>query len=399
MNDSSVYTINGDDLIDSTYNYDEFVAIIETVKRNPNKDFEARDFILKNRILKEKTEEDIEFHLFNLENLNVIRIEKQSDYPIRKYRININERNTVAFLKIVDNKFELDVDLSKDEYFELLKDIQSQTKQKYYSNLLEYWERNIGSVILKIERIEYFTKERNKQIEQFESDKNLLKFYNVKNLEKLADDLYFAYRARRKIPLNPNWYFRGISSRNHLEIALESRFKQWYQIQTLNELIERELDTSKNKIVDSDNLMELESGDIRRKSVNIHNSTDNSEQSIPKQLRDIFLNPTDLEPCLDILRQLDITIIDAENCYIGKQKKGIFPIWISVLQKNKPKLIHNYSFMVYKNLLNIDIKGLNLSEDASEFRKTYKSLERYSTDIKVLLSQFSQSGKVGKLTL
>lgn len=119
MNDSSVYTINGDDLIDSTYNYDEFVAILEIVKKNPDKDFTARDFIFKNRILKEKTEEDIEFYLFNLENLNVINIEKQSDYPIRKYRININERNKVAFLKIVDNKFELDVDLSKDGYYEL----------------------------------------------------------------------------------------------------------------------------------------------------------------------------------------------------------------------------------------------------------------------------------------
>jgi hypothetical protein len=118
----------------------------------------------------------------------------------------------------------------------------------------------------------------------------------------------------------------------------------------------------------------------------------------PQTFEELFYNPEHAEPCLSILRELQPPVIDAINNYIGKAK-GVLPLWIKVLQKHNPKpLIKPFKDSVYKDLLNQKIKGLNLSKDASEFRKQYKRVENYKTelDIKTILSQYSQSGKLGK---
>src|SRR5690606_8423881 len=118
----------------------------------------------------------------------------------------------------------------------------------------------------------------------------------------------------------------------------------------------------------------------------------------PQTFESIFHNPQHIEVCLDILRELDPPVIDATNNYIGKAK-GIFPLWIKVLKTYKPKpIIKHFEDKVYKDLLNEKIIGLNLTKDASEFRKTYKRLEnnQVELDIKAILSQFSQDGKLGK---
>ena len=80
--------------------------------------------------------------------------------------------------------------------------------------------------------------------------------------------------------------------------------------------------------------------------------------------------------------------------------KGIFPLWIKVLKEQTPEpLIKHFPNIVYKNLLNQKVKGLNLSKDASEFRKHYKQLENNGVkeDLKRILSQYSHDGKLGKL--
>jgi hypothetical protein len=118
----------------------------------------------------------------------------------------------------------------------------------------------------------------------------------------------------------------------------------------------------------------------------------------PQTFEELFYNPEHAEPCLSILRELQPPVIDAINNYIGKAK-GVLPLWIKVLQKHNPKpLIKPFKDSVYKDLLNQKIKGLNLSKDASEFRKQYKRVENDKTelDIKTILSQYSQSGKLGK---
>lgn len=123
-----------------------------------------------------------------------------------------------------------------------------------------------------------------------------------------------------------------------------------------------------------------------------------TEQETPKTFEELFYNPKHAEPCLKILSELQPPVIDAINNYIGRAK-GVFPLWIKVLKNHKPEpLIKHFKDTVYKNLLNQKVKGLNLTKDASEFRKQYVRLEndKIELDIKTILSQYSQSGKLGK---
>jgi hypothetical protein len=126
-----------------------------------------------------------------------------------------------------------------------------------------------------------------------------------------------------------------------------------------------------------------------------------TEQETPKTFEELFYNPENAEPCLKILRELEFPVIDEINNYIGKAK-GVFPLWVNILKTYKPKpLIKHFKDIVYKDLLNQKIKGLNLTKDASEFRKQYVRLEKskIELDIKAKLSQYSQysqSGKLGK---
>jgi hypothetical protein len=123
-----------------------------------------------------------------------------------------------------------------------------------------------------------------------------------------------------------------------------------------------------------------------------------TEQETPKTFEELFYNPEHAEPCLQILSELQPPVIDAINNYIGKAK-GVFPLWVKVLKNHKPKpLIKQFKDTVYKDLLNQKVKGLNLTKDASEFRKQYVRLEndKIELDIKAILSQYSQSGRLGK---
>jgi hypothetical protein len=123
-----------------------------------------------------------------------------------------------------------------------------------------------------------------------------------------------------------------------------------------------------------------------------------TEQEQPKTFEELFYNPKHAEPCLNVLRELQPPVIDAINNYIGKAK-GVFPLWVKVLKNHKPEpLIKHFKDTIYKDLLNQKVKGLKLTPDASEFRKSYVRLEKnkIELDIKTILSQYSQSGKLGK---
>jgi hypothetical protein len=123
-----------------------------------------------------------------------------------------------------------------------------------------------------------------------------------------------------------------------------------------------------------------------------------TKQEIPKTFEELFYNPENAEPCLKILSDIQPPVIDAINNYIGKAK-GVFPLWVRVLKNHKPEpLIKHFKDDIYKDLLNQKVKGLNLSKDASEFRKEYKRIkkDKIELDIKTILSQYSQRGKLGK---
>jgi hypothetical protein len=120
------------------------------------------------------------------------------------------------------------------------------------------------------------------------------------------------------------------------------------------------------------------------------------EEKIP--FEQLFYNPQHAEVCLDILKQLEKPVLDEDNNYIGTNK-GVFPLWIKILKMNNPKpLIKHQKDLVYKDSLNSKVNGLNLSKDASEFRKNYTRLNTSKIDfeIKVILSEFSQQGRFGK---
>lgn len=122
------------------------------------------------------------------------------------------------------------------------------------------------------------------------------------------------------------------------------------------------------------------------------------EELNPLKFEELFFNPEHAEVCLDILKELQPPVIDATNNYIGKAK-GVFPLWIKVLKNHTPKpIMKHFKDTVYKDLLNSKVNGLKLTKDASEFRKQYKRLEnnKIELDIKAILSQFSQNGKLGK---
>jgi len=122
------------------------------------------------------------------------------------------------------------------------------------------------------------------------------------------------------------------------------------------------------------------------------------DTELPKSIEDIFLKPEYAKPCLDILRELNPAVIDQDNNYIGKNK-GVFPLWIKVLRGYKSyTILKHFKDHIYKEILNKTFSGLNLTKDASEFRKNYSRLNRQGIelDMKTILSQFSQKGRLGK---
>lgn len=118
-------------------------------------------------------------------------------------------------------------------------------------------------------------------------------------------------------------------------------------------------------------------------------------KTVPSTFEELFFVASNAEQCLQILKEIEPAVITDINHYVGSNK-GIFPILMKELERTG--LIRPQKPAVYKDLLNQRITGLNLSKDASEWRKVYKRLETDKTalSIKALISQYSQSGKLGK---
>lgn len=116
-------------------------------------------------------------------------------------------------------------------------------------------------------------------------------------------------------------------------------------------------------------------------------------------IESMFHNPKHAVICLNILKEIPNPVLDSSNNYIGRGKKGVFPLWIKVLRQfEQESLVKPLTDLEYKDILNATIPNLNLTNDASEFRKNYALVERggYELDMKTILSQYSQSGKLGK---
>lgn len=206
----------------------------------------------------------------------------------------------------------------------------------------------------------------NEYLENFDSIKGFLKskgLISPKNKKEFFD-----------------WYFKQIAKRNpklkltdfDLYPKLErSDIIEFTQLLTME--AENELSKVKRKL-------------IREKTIN-----ENKDQ-IPTNFEDIFLKPEMADNYLNVLNDIEPPLIDKTFNYIGNNK-GFFPLWINILKRKEPPIIKYFHDIVYKNLLNQKINGLNLSKDASEFKKNYKRAEEKRREIEVLISQVSLEGK------
>lgn len=139
--------------------------------------------------------------------------------------------------------------------------------------------------------------------------------------------------------------------------------------------------------------MEAESELIKTKrKLNREKTINKNKGQIPTNFQGIFLKPEMADNYLKVLNDIQPPIIDINYNYIGNNK-GFFPLWIDILKRKSPKIIEHFPDIVYKNLLNQKVKGLNLSKDASEFKKHYKRAEKKRWEIGVLISQVSLEGK------
>lgn len=123
-----------------------------------------------------------------------------------------------------------------------------------------------------------------------------------------------------------------------------------------------------------------------------NNSKKTNIEFVPFDL--MFVEPQNANLSLDKLREVYPKLLTDDYTYL-KGVKGIFPMFIDSLRS--AGLIKHYTDMQYKDALNEKIYNLNLTKDASEFRKTYQTVtDSDRTDLKLSLSQISQQGKTGK---
>lgn len=123
-----------------------------------------------------------------------------------------------------------------------------------------------------------------------------------------------------------------------------------------------------------------------------------NELKKPKTFEELFYNTDLVVPCIDILKELEPPLIDAEFNYIGKLK-GAFCVWIDEM-RSQGIIKHFSDRKIFASLIPQKIKRFSIDE--SMFGKPQsRAEEKYKTDIKTLLSQIklsqnSQKGKLGK---
>ena len=240
--ENNSFTLSGNELEHSQKYFDELMAIIELV-RHSDKELSAIDFKLKISIksVKDWDEMAIESNLYFLEKIKLLDIERTNEFP-RKYKIKINEPSVTSFVRMAENKFLLESDFSEKDFLKFIIEIRERVYNNLHDTMIDYWRNTIASKYSSTERKKMLIIERDKQIKQFDSHNNLLKFYDITNLENLSKKLIKAVLYKEKIPFSPHPLIGLINSIKKLEYTLELRFNNWYRIQTLNELIGNEND-------------------------------------------------------------------------------------------------------------------------------------------------------------
>lgn len=113
-----------------------------------------------------------------------------------------------------------------------------------------------------------------------------------------------------------------------------------------------------------------------------------TKQETPKTFEELFYNTDLVDPCIDILKELDPPLIDTDCNYIGKLK-GVFCVWIDEMQRQG--IVKHYSDRkIFASLIPQKIKRFSIDE--SMFGKYQSKAENlYRTDIKTKVSKIKLS--------
>ena len=97
----------------------------------------------------------------------------------------------------------------------------------------------------------------------------------------------------------------------------------------------------------------------------------------PQTLKEIFINDAAYLECMDALKNVNPPIISFDNRYLlGPKQKGAFTAWREVVE-NAGKIKTGITRKDMPKLLNIEIEGLNLGEDAATLYRTYTTQYNY----------------------
>ena len=122
------------------------------------------------------------------------------------------------------------------------------------------------------------------------------------------------------------------------------------------------------------------------------------KENSPASFEDIFNNKEFIQNCIDVLKEVEPPLIDANYTFIGK-RKGAVCVWIDELQR-QGFVKHYTDRKVFSKLIPQKIKRFSIDE--SMFGKPHKMAnDDYRKDFKTLISQIklsqpSQKGKLGK---
>jgi hypothetical protein len=113
-----------------------------------------------------------------------------------------------------------------------------------------------------------------------------------------------------------------------------------------------------------------------------------SEQEQPNTFEELFHDETLVQPCIEILKEVDPPLIDAEGNFIAKLK-GAFCVWVDEMQR-QGIMKHCSDRKLLAALLPQKIKGFSIDE--SMFGRHHQRAEdQYRITIKTMLSRIRLS--------
>jgi len=119
-----------------------------------------------------------------------------------------------------------------------------------------------------------------------------------------------------------------------------------------------------------------------------------SKEKPPEKLDEIFYNPDLIQPCINLLRDVDPPLIGIDNNCIRKNVSA-FCIWIRKMKGFK--IVKPYNDETYTRLLNDKFTDLDMYKDGSSFRKHAPRAEKkYGELFNDYLSELSQNSQIKK---